>query len=80
MRIDRIDLIRYGHFSQRAIDISQRQPDFFVIYGDNEAGKSTLLRGISALLVGVPPRTPGAHSCKGPELRIGATISNRPRA
>lgn len=76
MRIDRIDLIRYGHFSQRAIDIPHRQPDFFVIYGDNEAGKSTLLRGISALLFGVPPRTPDVHSCKGPELRIGATISN----
>jgi len=76
MRIDRIDLIRYGHFFQRAIDIPQCQPDFFVIYGDNEAGKSTLLRGISALLFGVPPRTPDVHSCKGPELRIGATISN----
>ena len=76
MRIDRLDLIRYGHFFQREIDIPQCQPDFFVIYGDNEAGKSTLLRGISALLFGVPPRTPDVHSCKGPELRIGATISN----
>jgi uncharacterized protein YhaN len=76
MRIDRIDLIRYGHFFQQAIDIPQRQPDFFVIYGDNEAGKSTLLRGISALLFGVPPRTPDVHSRKGPELRIGAIISN----
>jgi uncharacterized protein YhaN len=76
MRIDRVDLIRYGHFFQRAIEIPQRQPDFFVIYGDNEAGKSTLLRGISALLFGVPPRTPDVHSCKGPELRIGATITN----
>lgn len=76
MRIDRIDLIRYGHFSQRAIDIPPRQPDFFVIYGDNEAGKSTLLRAISALLFGVPPRTPDVHSCKGPELRIGATVSD----
>lgn len=76
MRIDRIDLIRYGHFLQRAIGITPRQPDFVVIYGDNEAGKSTLLRAISALLFGVPPRTPDVHSCKGPELRIGATISN----
>jgi uncharacterized protein YhaN len=76
MRIDRIDLIRYGHFFQRVIDTPRRQSDFFVIYGDNEAGKSTLLRGISALLFGVPPRTPDVHSCKGPELRIGATISN----
>ena len=29
---------------------------YLVIYGDNEAGKSTLLRGISALLFGVPAR------------------------
>src|ERR1700739_3472696 len=76
MRIDRIDLIRYGHFFQQAIDIPQRHPDFFVIYGDNEAGKSTLLRGVSALLFGVPARTPDVHSCKGPDLRIGATLSN----
>jgi uncharacterized protein YhaN len=76
MRIDRIDLIRYGHFFQQVVDFTQREPDFFIIYGDNEAGKSTLLRGISALFFGVPPRTPDIHSCKGPELRIGATISN----
>src|SRR5579859_2326782 len=76
MRFDRIDLIRYGHFFQRTIDIPRRQPDFFVLYGDNEAGKSTLLRCISALLFGVPARTPDVHSCKGAELRIGATISN----
>lgn len=76
MRINRIDLIRYGHFFHRVIDITPRQPDFVVLYGDNEAGKSTLLRGISALFFGVPPRTPDVHSCKGPELRIGATISS----
>jgi uncharacterized protein YhaN len=76
MRIDRIDVIRFGHFSNREIELPPRQPDYHVVYGDNEAGKSTLLRGISALLFGVPPRTPDVHSCKGSELRIGATISN----
>jgi uncharacterized protein YhaN len=77
MRIDSIDLLRYGHFRDRHIELSARQPDFFVIYGDNEAGKSTLLRGISALFFGVPVKTPDVHSCKGPELRVGATISRR---
>jgi uncharacterized protein YhaN len=75
VRLDSIDLIRYGHFSGRNIELSGRQPDFYVIYGENEAGKSTLHRGVSALLFGVPFKTPDAHSCKGPELRIGATIS-----
>jgi len=76
MRIERLDLIRYGHFTGGAIDLPARQPDYTVVYGDNEAGKSTLLRGISALFFGVPPKTPDVHSCKGTELRIGATISN----
>ncbi|HEV2986853.1 MAG TPA: AAA family ATPase, partial [Candidatus Angelobacter sp.] len=75
MRLDSIDLIRFGHFCDRRIDLPARQPDFYLIYGDNEAGKSTLLRGISALFFGVPVKTPDVHTYKGPELRIGATIS-----
>lgn len=76
MRLDRIELIRFGHFSARQIDLTPRDPDFHLVYGDNEAGKSTLLRGISALFFGVPARTPDVHSCKGSELRLGATISS----
>ena len=76
MRIDRIDLIRFGHFANRGIEFPPEQPDYYVIYGNNEAGKSTLLRGISSLLFGVPARTPDVHSCKASELRIGATISD----
>ena len=77
MRIDCIDLIRFGHFVNRKIEFPPSNPDFYVIYGDNEAGKSTLLRGISDLFFGVPARTPDVHSCKSAELRIGATISDR---
>ena len=76
MRIDCLDLIRFGHFVNRKIEFPPTKPDYYVIYGDNEAGKSTLLRGISALLFGVPARTPDVHSCKSSELRIGATISD----
>jgi uncharacterized protein YhaN len=75
VRLDSIDLIRFGHFCDIKLDLPLRQPDFSVIYGDNEAGKSTLLRGISALFFGVPVKTPDVHTYKGPELRIGATIS-----
>jgi uncharacterized protein YhaN len=75
VRIDRIDLIRFGHFAGREIELPPRKPDFYLFYGDNEAGKSTLLRGISALFFGVPTKTQDAHSFKTTELRIGATIS-----
>jgi uncharacterized protein YhaN len=80
VRIDRLDLIRFGHFVNGKIELPPRKPDYYVIYGDNEAGKSTLLRGISALLFGVPARTPDVHSCKSAELRIGATISDCQKA
>jgi uncharacterized protein YhaN len=76
VRIDCLDLIRFGHFVNRKIEFPPTKPDYYVIYGNNEAGKSTLLRGISALLFGVPARTPDVHSCKSSELRIGATISD----
>ena len=71
-----MDLLRYGHFANRSIDLPVTKPDYYVIYGDNEAGKSTLLRGISSLFFGVPARTVDVHSCKTSELRIGATISD----
>jgi len=76
VRIDHIDVIRFGHFANREIEIPPREPDYYLIYGDNEAGKSTLLRAISSLFFGVPARTPDVHSCKASELRIGATISD----
>lgn len=80
MRIDCLDLIRFGHFVNGKIEFPPTKPDYYVIYGDNEAGKSTLLRGISALLFGVPTRTPDVHSCKSSDLRIGATISDCQKA
>jgi uncharacterized protein YhaN len=77
VRIDCIDLVRFGHFVERKIEFPSIIPDFYLIYGDNEAGKSTLLRGISDLFFGVPSRTPDVHSCKSSDLRIGATISDQ---
>jgi uncharacterized protein YhaN len=80
VRIDRIDLIRFGNFANNRIELPLKKPDYYLIYGDNEVGKSTLLRGISALFFGVPNRTPDVHSCKAAELRIGATISDREKS
>jgi uncharacterized protein YhaN len=76
VRIDRIDLIRFGHFVDRRIEFQPTAPDFFIVYGDNEAGKSTLLRAISAMFFGVPARTIDVHSCKPQELRVGGAISS----
>ncbi|HMO31239.1 AAA family ATPase, partial [Enterovirga sp.] len=44
MRLRRLDLVRYGKFTDRSLDFGERsagQPDLHVVFGPNEAGKST---------------------------------------
>ena len=53
MRLRRLGLSRYGLFTDRAIDFGERadgRPDLHVVYGPNEAGKSTALAGFLDLL------------------------------
>ena len=61
MRLRDLQLIRFGHFSDLKLDFAAEGKRFHVIYGENEAGKSTALRAISGLLYGVPERTSDAH-------------------
>ncbi len=53
MRIARLDLARYGRFTDRTIDFGDRPesgPDLHIVYGLNEAGKSTTASAILDLL------------------------------
>ncbi len=53
MRLARLDLTRYGRFTDRVIDFGPSvpgRPDLHVVYGPNEAGKSTTLSAILDLL------------------------------
>lgn len=56
MRVDRLDLTRFGHFSDFTLDfgIASSEPDLHIIYGPNEAGKSTTLAALVDLLFGMP--------------------------
>ena len=72
MRIARLQLIAYGPF--RGLDLDLSAPGMHVVFGRNEAGKSTTLRAISGLLYGIDTRTPDAHVHKPGELRIGGTL------
>ena len=86
MRIERLDLIRYGRFSDYAIDFGERPlsgPDFHVVYGLNEAGKSTAAAAILDLLFGIEERSsygvakgrasvPNWHAYNA--MRIGARL------
>ena len=76
MRIDRLDLIKFGKFTDRAIDFPLAERDFHVIVGPNEAGKSTVRAAILDLLYGIPKNTGHAFIHAMPELRLGGLIGH----
>ncbi|HYD59568.1 MAG TPA: AAA family ATPase [Noviherbaspirillum sp.] len=77
MRLHRLDLIKYGKFTDRCIEFPHSARDFHLIVGPNEAGKSTLRSAVLDLLFGIPARS--AHAFLHPlnELRLGASIGNQ---
>ncbi|MCF6157723.1 MAG: chromosome segregation protein SMC [wastewater metagenome] len=75
MRIDRLDLIAYGPFTGKSLNLSDGTSGLHLIYGDNEAGKSTSLRALIAWLFGIPARTNDNHLHSNSQLRIGGKLS-----
>jgi uncharacterized protein YhaN len=73
IRIARLDLERWGHFDGRRLTFGQAGR-LHVIFGANEAGKSTTRRAVSALLFGVPERTTDTFGRPGADLRVGALL------
>jgi uncharacterized protein YhaN len=77
VRFDRLNLIKYGRFTERSIEFPAAKRDFHLIVGPNEAGKSTLRTAIQDLLFGIPPRTSMGFVHHLSDLRLGAEISNK---
>lgn len=79
MRLERLDLTRYGRFTDRSLTFAPPAPggpDLHIIYGPNEAGKSTLFSAWLDLLFGVPMRTRYDFIHPGPTMQIGASLSH----
>lgn len=74
MRIDRLDLVAYGHFTNKSLNLSDGDSGLHLIYGDNEAGKSTSLRALIAWLFGIPDRTNDNYLHSHQQLRIGGKL------
>lgn len=73
MRIERLDLKTFGIFTNTTLDLSV--PALHVIYGANEAGKSTARAAISNLLFGFGHISPYAFAHPLNRLELGARIS-----
>ena len=92
MRIGRLDLSRYGKFSDRSLDFGAAPAggsDFHIVYGLNETGKSTAAAAILDLLFGIEKQSaygaakgrasvPNWHAYN--TMRIGARLELGDRA
>ncbi|RZM02250.1 MAG: hypothetical protein EOP73_10210 [Variovorax sp.] len=75
MRIQRLDLLRYGKFTDRSLDFpAGAARDFHLVVGVNEAGKSTTRSAILDLLYGIELRSPYDFLHAKAEMRLGATL------
>ena len=74
MRLARLDLIRYGHFTDVSIEFPHSERDIHIVYGPNEAGKTTSLTAIEDLLFGIPDRSPNNFLHGYDSMLIGAIL------
>lgn len=78
MRITRLDLLRYGKFTDKSVSLPKAAKDFHLIIGPNEAGKSTLRSAIQDLLFSIETRSrynflhPHSDMCLGALIEQGS--------
>src|SRR5215813_12435495 len=74
MRIRQLDLLRYGHFTDAIIGLPAGKPDFQMLLGENEAGKSTTMSSIEDLLFGIPANSSRNFLHEYNAMRVGAAL------
>ena len=76
MRLARLDLLRYGRFTDARIELPQAERDIHIVFGPNEAGKTTSLTAIEDLLFGIPERSPYNFLHSYEAMRVGTVLEN----
>jgi uncharacterized protein YhaN len=76
MRFRRLDLIRFGSFTDRTLELTRSGNDLHLIVGANEAGKSTTRAAIGDLLFGIDGRSPYGFLHDYRDLCVGAVLEN----
>jgi uncharacterized protein YhaN len=74
MRIRRLDLLRYGRFTDTVLELPAHKPDIHILFGPNEAGKSTALSALEDFLFGIPHNSPLNFLHDYGSMRIGAVL------
>jgi len=73
MKVQELHLAAFGPFTDKTLDFGQ-DTGLHIIYGPNEAGKSSALRGLKALLYGFEERTPDNFVHANDKLRVNGCL------
>jgi uncharacterized protein YhaN len=76
MRIQRLDLLRYGRFTDKHLALPVSDSDIHIVFGPNEAGKSTALSAIEDLLFGIASNSRYNFLHDYGSMRVGAVLEN----
>jgi uncharacterized protein YhaN len=74
MRLLSLDLAWFGPFADRTIDLSAGERGLHLLYGPNEAGKTTTRRALHALFYGVPHQSKDGWRDEKIKPRVGARL------
>jgi uncharacterized protein YhaN len=74
MRLDELNLLKYGNFEGCDLLFPKQIVDFHIIFGANEAGKSTTLAAVGDLLFGFPHGKAQDYRFDASLLRVGAVL------
>ena len=74
MKIKRLDLKAFGPFTDQKLEFDSKDPGLHIIFGPNEAGKSSSLRALKALLYGFPQQTPDNFLHSYDRLLVGGCL------
>ena len=75
MRLLQLELKAFGPFTGQVLDFSGPLPGLHIVFGRNEAGKSSSLRGLKALLYGFPERTTDNFVHPNEQLLVAGRLS-----
>ena len=76
MRRARLDLTRYGHFTDAAVVLPHSECDLHLIVGENEAGKSTIRQAILDLFYGIAKSSPYGFKHGLPDMELAGVVED----
>lgn len=76
MRLKRLELKAFGPFTDQTLEFNSVEPGLHIIFGQNEAGKSSSLRALKALLYGFPQQSPDNFLHNYDQLLVGGCLEN----